>query len=467
MEINCKLYKVEKNQIVKIHNNALKILSNIGIEVPDIIIPKLSGKKGVKIENNRVKFDISFVESFIEKHKEKKSKREKQEQLLLYTVDHARKFLVPGKDEIIPLNQENLIEATKLIDTLYLDGIIGCAPGQPQELPSKLQSLAQYRISCLYSRNPFLPSFLSVWEGEYLSKMYEVINGKEIDSIGIHMVSPLKMVGNEVEIGLYFLEKGIKKIWIGTMPTVGATCPINIPSAFSQAIAEVIGGALIFKIISNQRIDIDFTISVYPFDMKYGYFVFGSAEHILLEILSFKINQFYGGYNGPSKAFFTMAKLPDVQAGAEQAVFATIMTLLGITNFFGAGALAVDEIWSHEKLLIDKEIFNYIKRVKKGIEFKIDDSILKIINEGVKEGHFLNSYLTVKNYRDIYWIPELFEHEPLNCWLVNRKSVREKAYELFKSKIKEYCYELEKEKRKEIEEIYNYAKTELENGERR
>ncbi|MCM8818930.1 MAG: trimethylamine methyltransferase family protein, partial [Candidatus Omnitrophica bacterium] len=97
----------------------------------------------------------------------------------------------------------------------------------------------------------------------------------------------------------------------------------------------------------------------------------------------------------------------------------------------------------------------------KGIEFKIDDSILKIINEGVKEGHFLNNYSTVKNYRDTYWIPDLFEHEPLGSWKVNKKSVREKAYELYKSKIKEYCYELEQEKRIEIEKIYNYAKSQL------
>lgn len=456
-------YNIGKRQLVKIHNNVLKILNDIGIEVPENIIPKLSGRKGVKIEKNRVKLNPSVVDDFIEKYKNKKILVKKQNELILRTIGHTQYFLVPETDEIKPISEENLIEGTKLIDTLYPEGIIGCAPGRPQELPPKLQSLAQYKISCLYSRNPSIPSFFSIWEGEYIAKMYEVITGKKMNTVGIHIISPLKMIGEEVEIGLHFIQKGIKEIWIGTMPTCGATAPIFIPMAFSQAAAEVIGASLIFKILSEEKIDVNFTISVYPFDMKYGCFVYGSAEHILIEIFTWEINKFYGRDVRFSKAFHTMAKLPDIQCGAEQAAFAMIMMLLRAQTFSGAGSLCIDEIWSHEKLMIDREIFNYIKRVKKGIEFKIDDSILEIINEGVKEGHFLNSYLTVKNYRDTYWIPDLFEHEPLGSWKVNKKSVREKAYELFKSKIKEYCYELEREKRIEIEKIYNYAKNELQN----
>ncbi|MCM8786282.1 MAG: trimethylamine methyltransferase family protein, partial [Candidatus Omnitrophica bacterium] len=183
-------YKIEKKQLIEIHNNALKILNNIGIEVPESVISKLSGRKGVKIENKRVKLNNSIVEDFLNKYKSKSvaKKEKKQDKLILRSIGHVQYFLIPGTEEIKPISEENLIEATKLIDVLYSDGIRGCCPGRPQELPSKLQSLAQYRISCLYSRQPTIPAFFSIWEGEYLTKMYEIITGEKLNTIGIHII---------------------------------------------------------------------------------------------------------------------------------------------------------------------------------------------------------------------------------------------------------------------------------------
>ena len=115
-----------------------------------------------------------------------------------------------------------------------------------------------------------------------------------------------------------------------------------------------------------------------------------------------------------------------------------------------------------QQLIIDSEIVKFVSHFIKGFEFSPEKDFLNIIEEGVKEGTFLSHQTILENYKDVYWFPELFEHESLGQWKEKGgKSIRKRAREIAKKKIAEHEFHLSKDMQKELDKIYKKAEEEL------
>jgi len=136
--------------------------------------------------------------------------------------------------------------------------------------------------------------------------------------------------------------------------------------------------------------------------------------------------------------------------------------LLGAEVFHAAGRISEDELFSGEQLVIDNEIINYVSRFVKGFELKEEGSPLKLIKEGVAEGSYLGHPTTAKHYREIFWIPELFEYSKLDQWKgKGGQSIRERAKEIARKKIKEHQFRLDRNMQRELDKVWKKANQSL------
>ena len=453
-----------EDQIEKMHQEALKLIEKVGLKIPhDGIVKRLSGESNVKIEKGRVKFDGALVEKCLKELSYPDDKIPPRP--ILVSGAYEQNVLDMDTGEIRQATSKDLVDLTKLADSY---GMLGSAPVRPMDLPPPLAEIAMYKISWENSSkrcNSILEANpkSSVKVANYIYEMSQIAG--KFFSIGVWITSPFKISPDDLKVLDHFLDKNVP-LWAATMPIAGATAPIHMIGAYVQSLAELFAGYTMLKLLNPQAYvycSIIDSIRAYPFDMKYGNFVYGSPEDIWGTMLQIQLNRYYG-IPIIAKSLLTSSPLPDAQAAAEKAAHTILATAFGVDGYTNAGLLAIDDIYSAEQVVIDHEIFQYATQFLRGFEFNEETLSTNIIQEVVlKEESFLSHDSTLSRFRDAFWIPELFEHLMLRQWQdKGGKSIRERAKEIAKRKIKEHEFELPPEVQRELNKIYQRAKGEFE-----
>jgi trimethylamine--corrinoid protein Co-methyltransferase len=200
---------------------------------------------------------------------------------------------------------------------------------------------------------------------------------------------------------------------------------------------------------------------VHPFDMKYSTFVYGSAEDVrgMIDKQAIHIQM---GLPLVAKSLLTGAKEVDAQCAHEVGVFTMMAALAGCRTFRCAGLLSSGELYSAEKLVVDYEIVQYIRRTLEPEEFS-DETLLGDAIAAIKPGEsFLEHPSTFKFYKSHYWDPALFTHSNLGQWQeMGAKSLYRMANERVKKLLKEHSYEIEPEKKRELDRIFAAAQKDV------
>jgi len=428
-----------RNQIKKMHQEALKLIEKIGLKIPhEGIMRRLSGIKGVIKEKDRVKFDGWLVEECL---RELSYPQEKiPTRPILISGAYEQNVLDIDTGNIRYATSQDLVDLIKLADSY---GMLGSAPVRPMDLPPSLAEIAMYKISwensprrcnSILEANPKS----SIKVADYVYEMSKVAD--KFFSIGVWITSPFTISPDDLKVLYYFIDKNVP-LWIATMPIAGATAPIHMIGAYVQSLAELFAGYTMLKLLNPGTYvycSIIDSIRAYPFDMKYGNFVYGSPEDIWGTLLQVQLNKYYG-IPVIAKSLLTSSPLPDAQAAAEKAAHTIIATVFKVDGYTNAGLLAIDDIYSAEQLVIDYEIFQYAQQFQRGFDFSEETLATSIIEEVVlKGGNFLSHESTLDLFRDAFWIPEVFEHLTLRQWQnKGEKPIRKRIKDIVKRRIKE------------------------------
>ena len=465
---------MNEGQLKRIHETALRILDEIGMQVHSEVVPdgelleRVSAHDGVRIVNGRVCFRPALVERLLKEYQAQLGPPANPQdgELTIHTIGHACNILDPATGKLRPCNTADLAGFARLANTFHDEGLRGGCPGFPNDVPGPLRPVAQYKINCEHSRTRASASAESPAAAEFIYEMAKVMGyaSGQGHSVGVHPVSPLRLEGNEFDIALHFWKKLGDKLSVGCgpMPIVGVSAPIFLPGAMAQAIAEGLGCFVFFKLLTGGGAG--FWFNFYAFDMKYGNFVYGGPEDSLIALMRNQMNRWYGlpSHFG-DKALNTMAHSADAHAATEKASKTVIALLAGAKYLAGAGGLSLDETCSPEQLVIDMEIVRWAGRVASGFEFNDEALALEIIREAVAGGgNFLSHDSTLAHYRETYWMPQLFEHMMKSQWdEKGGRSLRERAKEIIGQRLATECFELPEDKRMELDRIYRRAQEEL------
>ena len=188
----------------------------------------------------------------------------------------------------------------------------------------------------------------------------------------------------------------------------GATAPAPIALAIVQAMAECLAGVVYVNAIKPGATAI---FGTWPFvsDLRTGSMSGGSAEQALLTAGCAQMHHFYG-LPGGAAAGISDSKLPDMQAGWEQAITNTLAGLSGLNMVYEAVGMHASLLgFCLESLVLGDDILGQVMRCVRGIDVTEDSTSIEAMKAVCMggPGHYLGSDQTLALMQTEYVYPTL------------------------------------------------------------
>ena len=465
---------LDDGQLERIREAAVAILAQHGLRVLHEGAREEAQQAGLRVVGDRVQLERGAIARFLDEERAagqagapaavpQETASPAPRRFRVLSAQYATHVHDLDTDKVVPFTTERLIEATKLIDALSEERVVGVAPGLPADVPNLLRPLMQYKIGAQYCRHGHQP-IDARWEAPmaYVMEMAEAL-GQPIRSLPVYVVSPLS-IGAESLACVMKHRRRLQSIQTGNMSSAGGSAPIRIGDAFALSVAETAGSAMVLRAITG--LPVGWGVGVMAFDLRGMAMSFGGPEHQLFRWASEEVNAFFHGR--PARpvdewsALTTQAKLPGPQAAAEKMAGAVTAALLGAADLEGGGTLSLDEVFSAEQLVFDCEVRDYVERLVAGIDGDCDpEAAVAEVADGLRGG-FMTLDSTLSTYRTVYWLPRLSERRSLAAWMGagcpdERRRAKERAREL----VDRHEYALPAALSEELERIYQRAAREL------
>ena len=311
---------MSKERLEEIHQAALSLAEDIGLLVSHkMLLGRLGGRNGIRITGQRVYFCAEIIEQALSAMRFPAVPYPHRYNIISGAYIISTQDLYTG--QVRETTLQDLVNLTILGEQL---GMVGSPVVRPLDLPQPLQEIAMYKTTWEYSGTRPEQLFdttplSSVEAAETIYEMAQAI-GKPF-SVGMYLISPFRCPPEGLEVIAAFLDRGVP-MWIGSMPVAGLTAPIFLFGAHVQALAELMAGAALLYVLTENKVPFYWTpidsVRAHPFDMRRSVFVYGSAEDVVGSILQAQINR---RYRCPlvAKSLLTTAREPDEQAAAEKA----------------------------------------------------------------------------------------------------------------------------------------------------
>jgi trimethylamine--corrinoid protein Co-methyltransferase len=197
----------------------------------------------------------------------------------------------------------------------------------------------------------------------------------------------------------------------------GATAPAPIAGAIVQAVAECLAGVVYVNAIKPGYPAI---FGTWPFvsDLRTGAMSGGSGEQALLTAGCAQMARFYG-LPGGAAAGIADSKLPDMQAGWEQAISNVMAGLAGLNLVYEAAGMHASLLgFCMESLILGDDLLGQAERCVRGIEVDEDSLSLETMRAVCLggPGHYLGSDQTLSRMQTDYIYPALGDRSSPKEW---------------------------------------------------
>jgi trimethylamine---corrinoid protein Co-methyltransferase len=437
--------------------DALRVLAEIGIECASPRARRLLGDwPGASASGDRIRLAAAPVRRHLEQGRTADGPVDSgAEPFTLGGCWAGLTYCDPLTQQVRPATSD---EAAAMIRFWDARGVAGVVPVIPGDVPPALTTLAAERLALLHSRR--LGGSLTVTDPEEVRLLIELNQAagrryRLMEQVGI---SPLRLNADALDTAIAFAGRPDVEVSLaGFIPMAGVTCPLDPRAALVQAVAEesclsvlsalagLDGGAL--------------AVRIEPFDFRYSSIVFGSPEWCLYRALVLQMNAYLSGRPVRHGAFRSVAKRPDAQAACERTASVLWQALLGVRHFGAVGQLSVDEVFSPQQAVLDREILDYVERVIQGIDpGGTPADAVDLIRQGVAEGSFVGVPDTTSRFRQFYHFPELFRHWNLGRWRCEGEAdVLAAAWDQAQQELARSDFALPADQQRDVERVFARA----------
>jgi trimethylamine--corrinoid protein Co-methyltransferase len=235
-------------------------------------------------------------------------------------------------------------------------------------------------------------------------------------------------------------------------PLMGGTGPITMASGLAMALAEI-QSSLVVHQLKNPGAPFVVGCGLHHLDMKSAQICYASPEFQLTKAAIAQMGRWYGlptwGYAG-----CTDAKVLDEQAAAEAMLSVLMAKLSGANLIHDVGYVESGLTTSFEMIVLTNELVALADNLMKGIEINDETLMLDEIHEVGPGGHFMDTDMTLKHFRD-FWYPGLLDRGRRDQWLAEgattlghrlnirvREIIKEHRPEPLKAEVKQQLQEI-------------------------
>ena len=421
---------LQPQQLDRIHQASLTILSQTGVNVHSEPVRQLLAAAGAKVEHDlRAYLPAHLVEQALASAPSRidiydrngHSSMSLQGTNCYFGTGSDLEFTLDwrsGKRSASTLKDVEL--SARLCDKLeHIDFVMSFA--LPQEVPAARCAHEQLRVMLENTAKPIL---MTVFSGtESFAQMHELAcrscgGADRFRSSPNYIaysqfVSPLQHDTDALARLVYCADNHIPLVYVPTI-MMGASGPVSIAGALALANAECLAGLVMHQLRSPGAPFI-YGGCVSPLDMKTTVFTYGSPEWRLTDAALSQLSQLYQlPIFGTAGATDTQSI--DAQAGAEWAYSLLACALSGVNLIHDLGYLESGLTGSLQSLVICDEIVGMIKHFLQGIPVSEDTLALDLINHVGPAGNFLAEPHTLENFRKDIWYPALFNRDRFDNW---------------------------------------------------
>ncbi|NLE45157.1 MAG: hypothetical protein GX620_10580 [Chloroflexi bacterium] len=402
-----------------IHQSALRILDEIGMEVQDRRLLEVLAAHGGSVDfgRERVTYAPSTVEDYIASVERVEWDSVTPEASGSAGV-YDGLYHDPFSGELAPWTEESLASYFALAASLdHLHG--ATLLGSRIPVPGPLEPLYERYYAWKYSAREHGSIHLDEL-CPYILDLYEAVaddGGQSIQDVfrgTVYLMPPLKLGRHEAYQVSYFHERGLR-VHVGDMLAMGASAPVTLAGAVTLNLAEQLALGMFNRALFGDR-HLHLHASVSVMDMRTAIYPYGRPEMAITNLMTAQLARHYGvGFSG--HAGLTDAKLPSVEAGAQKALTAIPTMLAGGQIWIDAGLLCIDQVFSPIQMVLDNEFLSALQHFTHEFDISEESIGLQAIIDAGPGGHFLDKEHTVRHMRGETWQPRLWSSLMLGPWL--------------------------------------------------
>ncbi len=419
-----------QEQVVRIHDAALEILEEVGLKVRYEPARDMFAKHGCLVDGERVKFPREVVEKYRKMvpssftfyaRDPKFDKTIPQDSPVIVTASSAPDIIDPVTGQERRATSDDIAQIAHLINEL---------PGYDVFSISTLADDApadQFTISRLYPALKYCLKPIRVTTTDHkdtlsIMKMAYMVAGgeapyKEHPFLTHHYcptVSPLSMDNLSTENVMYFASEGLP-VYPTIVPNAGLTSPMSMAGTLVQGNAEFLATTTLMQMVKEGTPTIYATLATVA-DMRTGAYTSGGIECGMLHMAFAQLAHFYnvpcGGYIG-----LTNSKVNDAQAGYETGMSAMGGMVSGMDMFNIGGLIDALKTFDFAKAMIDDEVAQMMKRVKRGVNFSEEDLAVNLIKEIGPGGSFIVAKHTISRMKTEAVMTKLADRDARTTWV--------------------------------------------------
>jgi len=410
---------MKDGEIERIHETAIRLLSDPGIRVEHPAIEKLLLKEGAKPGGAAevIRFPRDMVEEkmslcpreflFADRFGQGRTVSPQGESVI---------WSVPGMylfedGAFRPFTSPDMARWARLLDRLpNLDGVFSYAL---DDIPPRARDVVGLRVIAENTTKHVRVLCFSPEGMDVMVRMKEVVGDYPWFSIGFTAHGPLRWTNLALDIFYRTAGHGIP-VTVNGEPMAGVSGPVTIAGAAAVGTAEILSGIVINQILEPGRPCVFNLGLAHTFDMRSALAVTGGPENALFAQIAARMGRFYGIPSGSWVS--TESMRPDAQAGIEK-MFGFI-THLGerVSNIWGLGQLESELTVSPAQAVMDDEMISYARRYLRGAEVSDETLALDLIREVGIAGSFLGELHTLEHFRNELFMPELLYRKKRAEW---------------------------------------------------
>ena len=439
---------LEDSGVKRIHQAALDALESIGLaDAPKTGIDILVGAGAVLGSDGRLRFPRSLVEDMLAVAKKQLTLHARKEEFDLELSGNRVHFGTAGaavhlvdveNREYRDSTVKDLYNAAHLVDQLdnihFLQRPMVC-----RDINDNFSmDLNTVYACCSGTRKHVGVSFTQESFVEPIMEMIHLIAGGKkkwlerpfISNSNCFVVPPMKFATESCSVMEACIKHGMPVLLLSA-GQAGATAPASIAGAIVQAVAECLAGVIYVNAIKPGFPAI---FGTWPFvsDLRTGAMSGGSGEQALLTAGCAQMHRFYG-LPGGAAAGIADSKLPDMQAGWEQATSNVLAGLSGLNMVYESAGMHASLLgFCLESLVLGDDMLGQVQRCVRGIEVTEDsvnlEAMIAVCIDG--PGHYLGHSQTLSLMQTEYVYPELGDRSSPKEWLENdRPDLLQRAIE--------------------------------------
>ena len=433
-----------------IHASSLEILRDVGVRVDHDRMRGLLGDVGCQVTGSTVRFPSVVVEDVVQRMRNPAfhdhgytgtlpicwRRIPGDARVIPVATGQATKAHDLETDELRPATRQDLVQACRVTDNLP-----GMVTGHPVFLPQDVPPMVRdlYALITTAQHYPYsefveayspevVPYFLEA--GQVICGSAEALKRHPPFSSWAFATPPLNFGHHGFDILFQLKDFGLEEGYGvgGVMPILGASTPMTVAGYLVMQTAEVLAcNVMNWALVGRVG---GYGAGPTILDMRHMTPSQSAPEAALLFLASMELQRYYGNTSDPvfPYALGADAKFPDVQAGIEKTMTATLAVLAGGRILSaGAGCLALSGVASLAQLVIDYEICKGLEHLVRGFTVDRGHIALDLIKQVGIGGSFLSEPHTVKHLRQTGYFPLLADRGPADGWSLDRNGMLARA----------------------------------------